>query len=106
MPGAGEQVRGGPVLHDDSPAHHRNLAGKFGNLAEIVANMDARERKSGSKFSKQSEDSMLISGVEAGEGFVENEQARLEHQRACDSQTLALASAELQRSFAGPLWPQ
>src|SRR5207248_1230443 len=81
--------------------HDGDVAGDPSGEGEVVGDENAGEVEAAAEVEEQGGDLGLQKQVEAGERFVEDEEARLEDQGAGDGEALTLAAAEAERGFAG-----
>ena len=61
---------------------------------QIVRDEEIRQAESRLQVQQQIRDLGLHGAIQGGQGFIEDQQLRFEHECACDGQSLALAAAE------------
>ena len=90
-------------LHDAALVHHRDLVRQRQRLALVVGDVD-RVMPS-SRWSRLSSKRMRLAqlGVEIGQRLVEQQQLRLDHERAGQREALLLAAGELGRLAVGEM---
>ncbi len=90
-------VLGGTVLHDLAEVHHRDLVGDVAHDREVVRDEQVREAQPVLQVLEQVHDAGLDRHVERRYRLVEHEHRRLERDRTCDADALALTTRELVR---------
>ena len=74
---------------------------------QVVADEQNRQSRLAFEVRQQADDLFLNGDIERTDGFVANQQSRLQHHGPCDADSLTLAAAELMRiaSCQGRLEP-
>ena len=92
---------------DDAPeVHHGDAVGHVGDHGEIVRDEEVRESAVALQIAQQVDDLRLHTDIECGDRLVAHDEGRLDGQRACDTDALALPSGELVRIAIRVFRPQ
>ena len=91
----GEDLLGGADLDDPSEVHHGDAVGDVPRQAEVVRDDEDRHAAVTRQAQQQLQDLAAHRSVERRDRFVGNEQARLQHHRPGDHDTLALTAGQL-----------
>src|SRR6266446_6016318 len=89
-----EQFFGGRGLHDPADVHYRNPIADVLDDAQVVSDEEIGKPKSFLKFEEEVQDLCLDRHVQGGDGFVRNDQTRMQGKCAGDADTLTLAARE------------
>src|SRR5512140_2619021 len=92
MPRSREQLFGGRGLDDPADVHHRDPLADVLDDAEVVRDEEVSEPELFLKVEQEVEDLRLHRYVQRGYGFVGDDQAGIQRQRAGDADALALAA--------------
>src|SRR5712692_6309777 len=98
-----QELRRRSAFHNSTVLHHGDLIGQVANQAEVVRNKEVGEPAQRLQFEQQIHDLCLDGKIERRQRLVEDEQLRFESERACNCQSLTLASTELGGRTTGPL---
>ena len=86
-----------PLLHDAAELHHHHAVGDLRDDAEVVGNEQHAGLLAPLHLTHELQDLRLRRDVERGGRLVGDQQRRIEHQRGCDHDALALAAGKLMR---------
>ncbi len=89
---------GGKALDENAAVEDGDAMGRAENAGKIMREMDAGQPHLCAERVEQSEDGLLQIAIEAGEGFIEEQEGWLKDERACNGDALALSAAELRRT--------
>ena len=81
-------------LDDLTKIHHRDAAADIAHDVEVVCDEQVGQPETVAQFDEEIDDLRLHGSVERGNGFIRDDDARLDRKRAGDGDALALASAE------------
>ena len=95
-----------PLLDREAKIHHEHVVRDVTHDAEIVRDEEIRDSEIALQVGHKIEDLRLHRHIERGDRLVGDEQARLQHQGACNRDALALAAGEHMRIAPGVLGPQ
>ena len=100
-PGDGRPRRACPTCSILPPIHHRDVIGDFERLVLIVRHEDAGDADLVVQLPQPAPQLQTNLRVERAERFVQEQDARLDGERARQRDALALAAGELRRIAAG-----
>ena len=95
--GCGEELVRAAELDDDAEVHDRDAVGDVVDDAEVVGDEDVRQVEVVLQVVEQVDHLRLDRDVERGDRLVGDDQLRVQRQRACDADPLALPARELVR---------
>ncbi len=92
-----ENLRGGARFDDASGLHDGDARGKLRDDGQAVRNQQVRECEIALQILQQFQNLRANGNVERGNRLIRDDQARTEHQRARNADTLALAAGKFVR---------
>ena len=97
MRGRLEQALGRAHLHDFPQIHHRDPAADVPDQAQVVRDEEIRQLQSLLQVHEQVDDLCLHGDVERRDGFVRDDERRVQRERPREADPLTLPAAELVR---------
>ena len=92
-----EDRLGGAALHDDAQIHDRDPVTHQADDPQVVRDEDIRQVELPLHLFEEAQDRRLHGDVQAGSGFIEDDEARVQHQGARQGRPPLLSAAELVR---------
>jgi hypothetical protein len=89
-----ENLLGSANFQELAGAHDGDALGDLGHYGQAVRNENIRQREFALELLQREEDLSADGNVERRDGFIGNDELRLEYQGASDADALALAAGE------------
>src|SRR5258707_8526762 len=92
------------LLHDAAAIHHGDFVSQVSGHGQVMRNEQIRHPQGALQFHQEIGDLRLHRTIESRKRFIQNQELRLERQRASDGQPLALATAQLSGKPPHNVW--
>ena len=102
----GEEVGLGADFHGSAEIHHDDVVGHVLDHRQVVADEEIGKAEPFLKIDQKVQDLALDREVEGGDGFIQHQHLRFQHQRASNGNALALAAREHMRVAVEMLRPK